>query len=252
MIITRKLPSFSSSLPTLTLNGTQLDLVSSFKYLGVLTFFGPSTFVLFAQKLEKQPALYIALFINILLLVFSLDFILLLSFPTYCTALQSGHLLLLLIILEQFHYFSQKMCIRQWSTDYNSFLTSLHLPSLSSIDVPCPNYSLCTKLSISLFTFHPTSFTLLLVLLDLPAATIPLISLFPSVDYPLISPPSSPSPQLSGTPSLLILSYSLHLALLSNLPYIAGNFRMVQISVTYENLNLRRVRLYCASQTRTC
>ena len=106
------------------------------------------------------------------------------------------------------------MDYNMWPTDYNFFLTSLQLPSLSSRR-SMPKLLLMYKIRNKLVYFPPN----LIQSSSGPSRRYHSTNL--SVPFCQLSSYQSPfipsTIKLFGTPFLLILSYSLHLALLSKL-----------------------------------
>ena len=137
MLISHKRPASLYCLPRLTLDGTSLEQVSSFKYLGVALFstLSWSTHIsLTCSKAKKQigyiyqhfythssPQSLLKLYMSIVLPVLS-----------SCSLVCDPHTLSDISKLEKVQHFALKMCSRKWSADYHSLLLTFNIPCLSS------------------------------------------------------------------------------------------------------------------------
>ena len=138
MIITRKPPSFLSSLPPLFLNDVRLDCVSSYKYLGVILCSNLSWSPHIKSVCSKSRKLLGYLFRhfykfsspNSLLRLYRS---LILPHLSYCSSvwsppINSGDSR----SLEKVQKFALKLCTKNWSSSYSSLLHSTNSPLLTT------------------------------------------------------------------------------------------------------------------------
>ena len=154
MIISRKSPTFLASLPPLCLNNSQLDLVTSFKYLGIIISSNLSWSLQsspFVLKLNKSLVLSIALSISVHLLKLFLLCIVPLFSPISPTAPLSGippKIRSTLHFSKKTQLIALRMCSNNWSSDYYSLLSSHNISPLSthrSIFKLCLVYKISNK-----------------------------------------------------------------------------------------------------------
>ena len=155
MIISRKSPTFLASLPPLCLNKSQLDLVTSFKYLGIIISSNLS-WSLHIQSICSKARQIIGVIYRSFYqhaspqTLFTLYRSLVLSHLTYCSSVwdppkNSFHSTL----LEKTQLFAIRMCSHNWSSDYYSLLSSHNISPLStchSISKLCLVYKISNKL----------------------------------------------------------------------------------------------------------
>ena len=138
MIITRKSSQFVSSLPTVTLNSSPIQLVSSFKYLGVIISSNLSWSLHIQSVSSKVRKLTGMIYRNfykhsspqILLKLYNA---LILPHFNYCSSVWSPpDSSVNSSLLDSSNYFSLKVCSKIWSLNYHSLISHINIPSLVS------------------------------------------------------------------------------------------------------------------------
>ena len=138
MIITRKSSQFVSSLPTVTLNSSPIQLVSSFKYLGVNISSNLSWSLHIQSVSSKVRKLTGMIYRNfykhsspqILLKLYNA---LILPHFNYCSSVWSPpDSSVNSSLLDSSNYFSLKVCSKIWSLNYHSLISHINIPSLVS------------------------------------------------------------------------------------------------------------------------
>ena len=138
MIVTRKHQSFVSSLPLLNVNNLPLELVTSYKYLGVILTCNLSWsqhIQAICSKARKVIGFIYRTFYNHCpfqtLVKLYVSFVL--PHLTYCSSVwdPSPHSINSLL-LEKVQMFALKVCSKKWSASYTFLLTYSQLPSLSA------------------------------------------------------------------------------------------------------------------------
>ena len=138
MIITRKSSQFVFSLPPVTLNSTPIELVSSFKYLGVIissNLFWSLHIQSVSSKVRKLTGMIYRNFYKssspqILLKLYNA---LVLPHFNYCSSVWSPpNSSVNSSLLDSTNYFSLKVCSKIWSLNYHSLISYLNniIPSL--------------------------------------------------------------------------------------------------------------------------
>ena len=160
MIITRKSSQFVSSLPTVTLNSSPIQLVSSFKYLGVIISSNLS-WSLHIQSVSSKVRrltgmIYRNFYINsspqILLKFYNA---LILPHFNYCSSVWSPpDSSVNSSLLDSSNYFSLKVCSKIWSLNYHSLISHINIPSLVSRR-NCSKLILLYKINNGLLYFPP-------------------------------------------------------------------------------------------------
>ena len=136
MVISRK--SFNSpNFPILYLNGSPLERVYSFKYLGVILNSQLSWSPHIDYTCSKTRKLLGFIFWNFYFhsspsALLKLYQSLILPHLSYCSPLWDPYQLKDINKLENVQSFALKLCTKQWSSDYHSLLYQLSLPKLSS------------------------------------------------------------------------------------------------------------------------
>ena len=151
MLISRKHPASWYCLLPLTLDGTSLEQVPSFKCLGVTlssTLSWSTHISLTCSKAKKQigyiyrnfythssPQSLLKLYMSIVLPVLS-----------YCSSVWDPHTLSDISKLEKVQHFALKMCSKKWSVDYHSLLIfPVFLPFTLSLNSFCFTNSCISK-----------------------------------------------------------------------------------------------------------
>ena len=155
MIVSCKSPSFLTSLPPLFLDGSQLEQVKSFKYLGfiITTNLSWSPHI---QSVHSKTHQTIRIFYcnfykhasphTLLTLYHSL----VIPYFSYCSSVWDPPVSSTNAeILEKTQHFALKMCSHKWDNDYSSLLSTFNLPTLStrhSISKLCLLYKITNNL----------------------------------------------------------------------------------------------------------
>ena len=155
MIISRNSPSFLASLQPLCLNNSQLDLVTSFKYLGIIISSNFSWSLDIQSICSKARQIIGVIYCSFYQhaspqTLFTLYISLVLPHLTYCSSVwdppkNSFHSTL----LKKTQLFAIRMCSHNWSSDYYSLLPSHNISPLStrrSISKLCLVYKISNKL----------------------------------------------------------------------------------------------------------
>ena len=138
MIITRKSSQFVSSLPTVTLNSSPIQLVSSFKYLGVIISSNLSWSLHIQSVSSKVRKLTGMIYRNFYKhsspqILFKLYNALILPHFNYCSSVWSPpDSSVNSSLLDSSNYFSLKVCSKIWSLNYHSLISHINIPSLVS------------------------------------------------------------------------------------------------------------------------
>ena len=134
MFISLKSSSSFSSLPLLSLNGSSLELVSSFRYLGVLITSNLS-WSLHIQSICRKSRKILGLFHHFYFsspaVLFKLYISLVRPHLEYCSSLWDPASSVTISSLENVQFFALKLCSKNWSSSYSS-LIQFHCPTLSS------------------------------------------------------------------------------------------------------------------------
>ena len=160
MIITRKSSQFVFSLPPVTLNSTPIELVSSFKYLGVIISSNLSWSLHIQSVSSKVRKLTGMIYRNfykssspqILLKLYNA---LVLPHFNYCSSVWSPpDSSVNSSLLDSTNYFSLKVCSKIWSLNYHSLISYLNIPSLV-FRRNCSKLILLFKIKNDLLFFPP-------------------------------------------------------------------------------------------------
>ena len=136
MFISLKSSSSFSSLPLLSLNGSSLELVSSFRYLGVLITSNLS-WSLHIQSICRISRKILGLlfrhfYYSSPVVLFKLYISLVRPHLEYCSSLWDPASSVIISSLEKVQFFALKLCSKNWSSSYSSLLLQFHCPTLSS------------------------------------------------------------------------------------------------------------------------
>ena len=136
MFISLKSSSSFSSLPLLSLNGSSLELVSSFRYLGVLITSNLSWSLHIQSICRKSRKILGLLFRHFYysspVVLFKLYISLVRPHLEYCSSLWDPASSVIISSLEKVQFFALKLCSKNWSSSYSSLLLQFHCPTLSS------------------------------------------------------------------------------------------------------------------------
>ena len=137
MFISPKPSSFFSSFPLLCLNGSSLELVSSYKYLGVLISSNLSWSLHIDSICRKSRQILGLLFRHFYRhsspsALFKLYIALVRPHLEYCSILWDPSSPSVVNSLEKVQFFTLKLCSKHWSSSYSSLLRKFNCPSLSS------------------------------------------------------------------------------------------------------------------------
>jgi len=126
-----------SSLPPLCLNGSTLELVSSYKYLGVIISSNLSWSPHIQSICSKSRKLIGLLFRHFYLhcspsVLFKLYVSLIRPHLEYCSILWDPSSSVSISSLEKVQHFALKLCSKSWSSSYSSLLLQFNCSSLSS------------------------------------------------------------------------------------------------------------------------
>ena len=155
MIISRKSPTFSGFLPPLCLNNSQLDLVTSFKYLGIIISSNLSWSLHIQSICSKARQIICVIYCSFYQraspqTLFTLYRSLVLPHFTYCSSVwDHPKKLFYSTLLEKTQLFALRMCSHNWSSDFHSLLSSHNISPLStrhSISKLCLVYKISNKL----------------------------------------------------------------------------------------------------------
>ena len=137
MFISLKSSSRFSSLPPFFLNGSPLELVSSFKYLGVLIT-STLSWSLHIQSICRKSRKLIGLLFRHFYrysspaVLFKLYISLIRPHLEYCSSLWDPSSSAAISSLENVQYFALKLCSKNWSSSYSSLLLHFNCATLSS------------------------------------------------------------------------------------------------------------------------
>ena len=137
MIVSLKSQSSFSSFPSLCLNGSPLERVPSFKYLGVHISCNLSWQLHVKTICGKARKLIGILFRHFyrhssLSVLFKLYISIIRPHLEYCSSVWDSSSSTLSSSLEKVQFFALKLCSKQWSSHYSSLLHCFSCPSLSS------------------------------------------------------------------------------------------------------------------------
>ena len=137
MIISRKSPTSFNTLPSLFLDGSPLELVSSFKYLGVTLTSNLSWSTRINETCSKSKKLlghiYRQFYYNSSSSVLiKLYLTLILPILMYSSSVWDPYSIPNINQLEKVQHFALKLCSKNWTCDYPLLLQLFNLPSLSS------------------------------------------------------------------------------------------------------------------------
>ena len=137
MIISRKYPSSFTTLPSLFLDGSPLELLSSFKYLGITLTSNLSWSTHINETCSKAKKLlghiYHQFYYNSSSSVLiKLYLTLILPILMYSSFVWDPYSILNINKLEKVQHFALKLCSKNWTSDYPLLLQLFNLPSLSS------------------------------------------------------------------------------------------------------------------------
>ena len=139
MIVSRKSPSFLTSLSSLFLDGSQLEQVKSFKYLGIIITSNLSWSPHIQSVRSKARQTIRIIYCNFckhasLHTLLTLYCSLIIPFFSYCSSVWDLPVSSTNAeILEKTQLFALKMCSHKWDKDYSSLLSTFNLPTLNSL-----------------------------------------------------------------------------------------------------------------------
>ena len=162
MFISFKSAAFFSTFPSLYLNGSLLDRVSSFKYLGILISSNLSWtphLLSISRKSRQLIGILYRLFYRHSdpSSLFKLYSTLIRPHLEYCSSVWDPSSSATVSQLEKIQFFALKLCSKNWSSDYSSLLHLFNCPSLSSRREKSKLISLFKILNGYMF-FLPNSF----------------------------------------------------------------------------------------------
>ena len=166
MFISFKSPAFFSTFPSLYLNGSLLDRVSSFKYLGILISsnlsWTPHLLSISRKSRQLIGILYRLFYRHSNPSLFKLYSTLIRPHLEYCTSVWDPSSSATISQLENIQFFALKLCSKNWSSGYSSLLHLFNSLSLSLHVAKNPNLPVFpfSKFLMVLCSSHLILFTL--------------------------------------------------------------------------------------------
>ena len=182
MIISRKSPSFLTSLSPLFLNSSQLEQVNPFKYLGIIItsnlLWSPHMQSVCSKVHQTIGTIYCNFYKHASPhTLLTLYCTLVISYFSYCSSVWDPPVSSTNAeILDKTQYFVLKICFHKWDNDYSSLLLAFNLPTISTATL-FTNYvfsikSLTTS-SIFLLIFSFTNLWQVMLLVTLILSPLP-------------------------------------------------------------------------------
>ena len=181
MIISRKSPTSFTTLPSLLLDGSPLELVSSFKYLDVTLTSNLSWSTHINETCSKAKKLlghiYRQFYYNSSSVLIKLYLTLILPILVYSSSVWDPYSIPNINKLEKVQHCDLKLCGKNWTSDYPLLLQLFNLPSLSScrttsklvllykfifskLYIPAESFSFQNQSSYNLRSSHPLNLNL--------------------------------------------------------------------------------------------